>query len=217
MARFRLVMLSLLIAIAGSSIATSSSSAASCSGGTIWLYCNDAEVALTSGSAEGLGGLALLASKVGATEVKIEWPKVDVEAHFFPLPPYVIITIKLLFGKVTKPANCSLSAAGEKEIAATGEETLETGTAALWTGLHAGQELASITIEGASCPIAGTYTLSGKQHIELPEGSTSLVEHELVAKKIGSVLKFGAETASFSSTSKAKLSSGLAWLTMLGS
>lgn len=217
MTRFRLVMLGLLTALAVSSAASASASAASCSGGTVWLFCNDAGTVLTSGGAEGLGGLAVLASKVGTTEVKIEWPKVDVEVYFIIPPGVFIVRVRFLFGKVVKPANCVLSAAAEREISATGEGTLETGSTALLKGLGAGQELTSIALEGSGCSVAGTYTLTGKQHLELPEGEVTLVEHEIVAKKAGSELKFGVEPASLSNTSKVKLSSGLAWLTMLGS
>jgi hypothetical protein len=86
----------------------------------------------------------------------------------------------------------------------------------LITGTRSGEELTTLTIAGGSCIIAGTYTVSGLQTVELPSGKTSLVEHEIVAKKSGSKLKLGTESVSLSSTAKVHLASGSSWLIMSG-
>jgi hypothetical protein len=83
-------------------------------------------------------------------------------------------------------------------------------------GAGPSEEFTTITISGSSCVVANTYTVTGLQTIELPGGETALGEHEFVAKKSGSKIKLGAEPASVSTSAVVHLTSGGAFLIMLG-
>lgn len=130
--------------------------------------------------------------------------------------------LDILSCTVERPAGqgCTVGEGANKLILALVHLQLSSGlmpATGLITGTKGtGEELAKFAIAGASCSVKNTYTLTGLQTVEFPGRETSLVEHEIVAKKSGSKLKLGTEVASFSNKTKVHLASGSSFLIMLG-
>lgn len=214
MSRFRLVLLSLFAAFVLSS-AGSGSASASCGGGTGWVYCNSVGKEIGSPPAEILGksGIGVLEAKIGGAAVRAECK------HGILKGQLELLGKRKGFGlgfecKVVEPAGCLMNETLEGN--AEGQLIGPMGTPREeFTGSGAEERFATVTI--AACAIAGTYSVTGKQICELPKAEESLVEHEIVCKKSGSKLKVGLEPVTMSSTAKATLTSGEAWLVMLGS
>lgn len=189
----------------------------SCLGGTKSVFCvGESAVHKAPAAVLGTGGLSTLAAKVGVTEVKIHCKDNSFSGNIYKLG-LAEGEIDFLGCTAEKPANCSVSSL---MLALVHIQLSEGKTPALGTlaGSRTGvrEELMSLTLSGGSCSVAGTYTVSGKQTLEFPEGETTKAEHEVVAKKAGSNLKFGTEEASFSDTFKWHLKLGQSWLIMLG-
>jgi hypothetical protein len=66
--------------------------------------------------------------------------------------------------------------------------TLEAAGLAKFTSVSS-----EIKITGASCPLKGTYKLSGEQICGLPEAEVALVTHSILCNAVGSKLLLGAE------------------------
>ena len=169
---------------------------------------------MTGSSVLGTGGTAVFASHLGGSEAKFECPSNDFNVTLESLGAGTGL-ILFLGCKETAPVGCELSAKQEKEIDVRFTAQLESATLATLTGSKGGSEFTTLEIVG--CSLAGNYTVTGSQMVEIPEGGTSKVDHEVIAKKSQSKLKLGVELASFSSTTNnAMLSGGLAWLVMSG-
>jgi len=220
MSRFRLIILSAFAVFAAGAFASSSASADACSGGTQSVFCFSNNTPIHSEKGLGTIGLALFATTVGITEVRLHC-KDGVGSGTFKLLGLAKGEVAFLGCTVEKPANCTVGEGVNKLILAKFHLQLSSGLMpatglATGTGTGVPEEFTKITIAGASCSVANSYTVSGLQTVEFPKGEESLVGHEAVAKKSGSKIKVGAEAGSFSATSKVDLSSGAAFLIMLG-
>jgi hypothetical protein len=219
MSRFKLIVLSMFAVLAVGAVASASASADTCSGGTKSIFCFDNNTPIHNERVLGESGLSVLASTVGITEVKLHCTH-DLFNATLKLLGLATGEIDFLGCTVEKPANCTVGGVNKLILAnfhlQLSEGLMPATGLATGTGTGVPEEFAKITIAGASCSVANSYTISGLQTVEFPKGEESLVEHEVVAKKAGSKLKLGAEPASFSSTAKVHLASGLAFLIMLG-
>jgi hypothetical protein len=219
MSRVRLVVLGVLAACALSAAASTPAFAGSCTGNTNWVFCSGSGTELGSAGPTlilGLGGLSLLASVVGTTEVKIHCLDVHLHALLLALGHFHG-TLTYLWCKLVKPTNCKLSTGNEKEIEAAFSGELTGGLSATINGSKAGEEFTTVNIaEKNACAIINNYKITGSQLVEIPNGHVALVEQEIVAKKANSHLKFGVESASYSGTANAMLASGGTWLNMFG-
>ena len=220
MLRFRLVLLSLFAVSVVGALASASASADSCAGGTQSVFCFSNNTPIHTEKILGEGGLTLLAGKVGVTETRFDCTH-DLLNATLRLLGLATGEFDFLGCTVEKPAGqgCTLGEGVHKLISMQVHLQLSSGlmpATGLITGAGSGEELTSYTVAGASCSIAGTYKLTGLQTVEFPSGETSLVEHEIIAKKSGSKLKLGTETLSLSSKAKVHLASGSSWLIMLG-
>jgi hypothetical protein len=217
MSRIRLVLLGVLAACALSAAASTPAFAGSCTGNINWVFCNSSleELGLKSTLILGLGLLALLASTVGTTEVKIDCLDVHFHALILPLGHFHG-TLLYLWCELVKPTNCRLSHKNLLDIRAGFLGRLTGGKTATITGTGAGEEFTTIEI-AAGCPISNAYAVKGSQLIEIPKGEgVGVEEQEFVAKKSGSHLFFGVEPASYSGTANVHLAGGGAWLNMFG-
>lgn len=211
MSRFKIVLLSLFAVFAFAAVASATASADECNGGSHWVFCywpSNEPIHLLV--ALGTSGLSVLATKVGTVEVKLHC-KDDLFRALLHLLGYALGEIDFLGCKVEKPANCVIPAL----LLAHFELQVTSGTTATATGSGPGEEFVKIPITGCS-EAEGEHPITGSQLLELPEGEVGKVEHEIVAKKAGSHLKFGAEEASFSSTATVHLESESSWLIMKG-
>jgi hypothetical protein len=216
----RLLCLAVFVVFAVGAVASASASADSCTGGTHWVFCNDNNETLLNETVLGTYGTAIFASHLGGTELKFECSSGDFEALLEHLGGGTGL-ILFLGCKETAPAGCSLSST---EVHVTFTFQVEGTELATFTGNKNGtaHELFQLTMTG--CSIAGSYTVTGTQMVELRSGGVSKVEHEIVAKKSQSNLKLGVETMSFSSSTAnthlggtANMANlGLAWLIMSG-
>ena len=196
---------------------------------THWAFCygsNNEEMGKPVQKASGTGGVSLLAATIGV-EAKFECESNNFAAELESSGKGKG-TFTLLKCKETKPAHCKLTAAEEKEIKFSFTESLigkpekSVTPEAEFVGAGAGEEVFKLEIEHATneCVIVEqAYKVTGRQDAELPKAEESLTEHEIVATKLGSNLKIGGNSASFSSTDKVKLSSpheGSTWYIGLG-
>lgn len=86
-----------------------------------------------------------------------------------------------------------------------------------FSGAGTGEEFAKLEIAGTGCAQEGNFPVTGKQLVEISNGEELLAEHLFVAKKSGSKLKIGVETASYSGIAhNLRLESGLPWRVLLG-
>ena len=220
MTRFRLVLLSLFAVLAVGALASASASAEECINGTKPVFCrasNNTPIHLLKILGE--SHLSVLASTVGGAEVRIHC-KDDLfrgETHLLAL---ILAEIDFLGCTVEKPANCTVGGANKLILANASVQLLPGLMPALGlatgTGTGVPEEFTSVTFAGATCVIVGTFTISGLQPLEFPNGETGSVDHEIVAKKANSKLKLGSEPASFSSIALVHLHSLESWLIMLG-
>jgi hypothetical protein len=195
----------LFILVLLSALALGAASAASASASE---YLIEGKQVTEATNTEGTSGLSLLTGKVGGAEVKLECAK-DTFTGTVEAAGKSTATLLLKECAETKPASCKVPATIEgklkdKLIGSLAPEDEFEATKAEGT-------IAEIAVSGAGCAITGTYALKGTQVCELPKVEEELTEHEIVCKKTGSKLKLGSETASFSSTEKAKLTSGKKW------
>lgn len=189
----------------------------SCSGGTKSVFCvGESAIHTAPAAVSGEGKLSTLATKVGTTEVKIHCTDNQFNGNLRKLG-LGEGEVDFLGCSVEKPTTCTTTSLiladvhlqlSEGKVPALGTLTGNKGGVA--------EEFTSLTLSGASCSVAGTYTLTGKQTLEFPESEGLKEEHEVLAKKAGSSLKFGSEAASFSDTWKWRLKLGQSWLIMLG-
>lgn len=226
MSRIKSVLFSLLVVCAVSA-AGSASASASCGGTPLaqWVFCNDSEVELHEETVSGLGGAQVLEIKFTGVASKIECKDVHVKGTLELLGNFHF-KLTYLGCKATKPPNCKLSTAEEKEILTTvlpGRITgpLPGGPPELEVeGEGAEREWVNISLEnsGGTCSFAGTYRISGKQILELPDPESFKVEHEIVATKANSEFFLGNEAnkVSYSGTAKIMLGLGLSWAVMPG-
>lgn len=215
MIRFRLVLLGLFAVFAVGAFVSASASAEECINGTKPVFCRwPANTPIHLLKILGESGLSLLAGTVGGAEVKIHC-KDDLfrgETHLLGL---ILAEIDFLGCVVEKPTTCT----GEALILALAHIQLLAALMpplGLATGIGPEEEFAKVKLAGASCAIAGTYPITGKQTLEFPDAESGLVNHHIIAKKALSKLKLGVEKASFSSLALVHLHSLEAWLVMLG-
>lgn len=194
-----------LILILASALALGATTAASASASE---YFVEGKQVTEATNVEGTSGHSLLASKVGAVEVKVECAK-DTETGTVEAGGKGSATLDLKECSVTKPANCSIPALIEGKLKS--KLAGVSGSEDEFEPVTSGGAITEVTISGASCSIVGTYALTGSQTCELPEIGVEKKEHEIVCKKAGSKLKFGLEPASFSSVEMIKLVSGKTW------
>lgn len=216
MLRFKMVLLSLFAMLVLGVMASASASAAdSCNGGEHWVFCTyPGNEPIHELEVSGTSTLSVLASKVGTTEVKLHCPD-DTFAGTLHLLGLAEGEISFLSCTVEKPANCTIASLILAEI----HIQVLSSTDGIATGNKAGgaaQEFTSVTLGGNNCTVKGTYTITGTQEVEFPEGGSGKAEHEIVAKKAGSHLKLGVEPASFSSTANVHLDDDEPWLIMEG-
>jgi hypothetical protein len=216
MSRLKFVLLSMFAVLAVGAFASASASAEdSCTTGTKSLFCFHTNKPIHSEEVLGTSGVSKLEGKVGGAALKVECAD-DKFTGLLELLGASKGLIEFLTCSVTEPGSCTVN----QPIFAQFTDQLSSGVMPatdLFTGsAGAGEEFTTLTIAGTGCSVPGKYQVTGLQTVELPKGEESLVNHEVVAKKAGSKLKLGVETASFSSTAIVHLASGLAWLVMLG-
>jgi hypothetical protein len=217
MSWFKLIVLSMFAVFAVGALASGSASADTCTGGTRSVFCFDSNnTPIHSEKLLGGSGLSLLVSTAGGAEVKLRCLNGLFNATL-KLLGLATGEIDFLDCTVQKPAGqgCTISSLILVKIHLQLSSGLMPATG-LATGTGPEEEFTTVIVSGGSCVIAGTYKITGLQTVEFPSGETSLVEHEVVAKKSGSKLKFGLDLASFSSTTKVHLASSASWLIMLG-
>jgi hypothetical protein len=215
MTRFRLVLLSLFAVFAVGALASASASAEECINGTKPVFCRwPGNTPIHLLKILGESHLALLASTVGGAEIKLHCTDglFRGETHLLGL---ILGEFDFLGCTVEKPTTCTSSTL---ILASVHIQLLPNLMPALGlaTGTGPEEELTKITIGGGACAVAGTYSITGLQSLEFPNGETGLVNHEIVAKKALSKLKFGVEKVSLSSTALVHLHSLESWLIMLG-
>lgn len=222
MSRFRLFLLGLLAVLAVGAVASASASAQTCTGGSHFVFCTSpGNTPLENELVLGLGGLSVLAGTPLGVEVKVHCPDVHFHGELTKLGAGSGI-LTFLGCRVEKPTQCKLSTAQESKIEANFTSNQESATLATFTGSGTNQEFTSLTLEskpGESCLAAGTFKVTGSQMVETPTGGEGKVEQEVVAKKAESNLKFGENSASFSSKGEVHLGGanlGSAWLVMTG-
>jgi hypothetical protein len=162
------------------------------------------------------GTKQVLTSTVGGAELKIECE--DVHA-LGTLELLGLSTFHLLYlqCEVTKPVECkigSLTIATNPKLMGQTINTPPTAPQLLITGEGANEEFAKITL--TNCTFEGTYPVEGLQIAELPEPEVLKVDHEIVAKKANSKLKFGGNAASYSGIVAIHLHSSLAYDLLAG-
>jgi hypothetical protein len=213
MSRFKLMLLSMFAVLSVGAIASSSASAA-CSGGSKSVFClssNNTEVAAGE-NALGTSGLSVLEGHAGGAALKIDC-KDDTFSGELKALGGSSGEIQFLGCTVVEPTGCVVA----EPIKAVFTDQLSENimpASDLFKGSGPEEEFSTLKI--TVCSIAGSYPVTGLQTVELPGGETAAIEHPVVAKKAGSKLKIGVETASFSSTALVKLESGASWLVMLG-
>lgn len=227
MSRFKLLLLGLLAMFAVGAASAASAAAEGCSdGGTKNLFCTfPGNVEIHELAVEGESGLSVLAATISALEVKIHC-KDDRFVGALHLLGLATGVVDFLGCTVERPRGCAVQDGAEHpglvlafvhiQLLA---NLMEGELLALATGNGTGgeaEEFAKIEITGEGCGFAGTFPITGLQILELPEGGSGKVEHEIVAKKANSKLRIGGSTASFSSTAKVHLDSDESWLIMLG-
>jgi hypothetical protein len=220
MARFRLWLLALSVVFVVSAVSIGSASADSCTGGTHLVFCTSpGNLPLVGELVLGTGGLALVASILGGAEAKFDCPLFDFHGVLEKLGAYTLLLL-FLTCKEEKPAGCKLSAADEKEVHTEFIGQKQSLTLGLVTGSGPGEEITSFHVEnapGKTCIQTGTFSITGRQMVEMSEGAT--VDKEVTAKKSESFMKLGVERASFSGIAKVHLGGaniGSAWLVMHG-
>jgi len=214
MSRFRLILLSLFAVFAFSALASASASAACSDGGIKSVFCFHTNVEIHEELALGTVHLSLLSGVLGSTTTKIHCKDGTFHGKILLLGLGTGV-ISYLGCTVEKPASCTVA----QPIVANVHALLSSGVmpaTGTFTGTGANEKYTSITLEGESCVVKGTFEVNGSQLVEFPEGETSKVKHEIVANKTGSHLKFGGNTASYSGTALIHLASELPWLIMLG-
>jgi hypothetical protein len=213
MLRFKVVILSLSALLTVGAVASASAPADTCTGGAHFVFCTfPGNVPVTHLAVSGEGGLAILASKVGAVEVKFHCTD-DKLAGTLGLLGLASGEEVLLGCATEKPANCTIPSLILTEV----HIQVESATKGLFSGAKGGTgEFTTITVSGSSCAISGSYPITGTQEVEFPEGQAGKKEHEIVAKKSGSKLKIGEESGSFSGFTTAHVDSGEEGLLMAG-
>jgi hypothetical protein len=220
-------MLGLLAVLAVGAVSAASASAEGCSdGGTKNLFCTfPGNVEIHESAVTGESGLSVLAVTISGAEIKIHC-KDGRFAGTLHLLGLATGEVDFLGCAVEKPAGCSVQGDVSHPglvlafvhiqllsgLMGAGLLGVATGNA---TGGTEPEEFAKLEITG-TCVAKGTWTVSGLQPVEFPEAETGKVEHEIVARKANSKLKFGGNAASFSSTAKVHLDSNESWLVMLG-
>jgi hypothetical protein len=104
-------------------------------------------------------------------------------------------TLELNSCTVTKPANCSL----KTPILMKARWTLvgPSPGVELELGPEVGEELVTLTLEGASCSLKEPFTISGTQTCALPESEVEASAHEVLCATTGSRLKMGGKAMTF--------------------
>jgi hypothetical protein len=156
---------------------------------------------------EGASGVSLLAATIAGVKFEVECTQ-DTSTGALEAGGDGSATLLLKTCKESKPVNCSVpeTIEGKLKDKLIGGETPEEEFEAA-----SGETIFEIKLTGSECAIKGTYTTTGTQKCELPKASEELVEHEVVCKKSGSSLKISGNAATFSSTEKAKLTTGKKW------
>jgi hypothetical protein len=215
MSSYKLALLSLFAVFAFGAAAPSSAMAACNDGGARSVFCFDSGTEIHEELVLGIIGLSLLIPVIGSTTIKIHCKDGIFHGKTLLLGTGTG-TIQLLNCTVEKPASCTVIEPIVANVNSTLSEGAMPATGTL-TGAGANEKYTEISLIGASCSVQGTFELAGSQLVEFPEGETSKVNHEIVAKKIRSHLKFAGNTAGFSGTFEVHLGSGLPWLIDLGS
>lgn len=234
MKRFRSITVGLLVVSAVSAIMLTSAGAegpkkCGVASPTHWAYCygsNNEEMGGTTQDASGTGGTGKLVARLNGAEAKFECSSTSISEEL-KAGGKAGGTMKLFGCKETKPANCVLTKAEEKEIelpfagSLIGKLEKSGDPEAVMAGTGSGEEVGTITIEHAGeCPIpADTYTVTGKQYVEVTKAEEALATHEQVATKANSDFKVGENSASLEGTDTVKLTTtneGATWYLGLG-
>jgi hypothetical protein len=206
-------LLMVVLAVLTVSVSTSAlASADSCTGGSHFVLCNDNQEPLVNETGLGTGGTVILSSHIGGAEAKFECTSNDFSATLEKLGSGSGLALFLNCTEIA-PSGCNLSS---PQLDVTFMFQLESTNLATFTGNKNGaaHEFASLVIVG--CSISGSYSITGSQMAEAPEGEVSKVEHEIVGKKSQSLLRLGVETGSFSGTIKNLHLGGTAVMANLG-
>lgn len=215
MSRFRLVLLGMFAVLVVCSVGAGSASAVCNLNSGKFVFCDHAGVELGTPLALllALGLPAVWEGKIGGAAVSLEC-KTD----------HIDITILLLGRtrgsllylecKLNSPVGCTVNESinmvfNDLLVGAMGKPLDQL------QGAGPVEELTKLAI--GVCAIAGEYTISGLQLVEISNGEESLAEHLFVARKSGSKLKLGTEVMSYSNTAhNLRLESGLPWRALLG-
>jgi hypothetical protein len=239
MSRTRLILLGVLAVLAVGVVASASATEppVKCGGkvGKVPDYCvvgfelENAKGEPVSEKFEGTNGPSILKATIASTtaEIKCEKGKStgSIEDGAAGTVGKSTTTTAFEGCKLLKPANCKLTAAGEKEI----ETTELDGALALTAGRvedklepKEGAAFAGISIEGkeSSCVIAEvgkpkSFNVTGSQLCEVDksnaETEAEAIAHKILCKTSGSSLKIGGNKAEMTSEATVKLISGKKW------
>jgi hypothetical protein len=214
MSRFRLVLLSMFAVLVVCAMGAGSASAACNVNSGKFVFCDHTGTELGTPLALllALGLPTILEAKVGGAAVTIECKTVHIDITILLLGR-TRGNLRYLECKVNSPAGCTVNDQTWQfnnllvGVMGKPEDLLE--------GAGAGEEFTKFTI--GVCAIAGEYTMTGLQFVEISNGETLSAEHLFIAKKSGSKLKFGAESMSYSNIAHdLRLESGLPWRVLLG-
>lgn len=215
MSRFRLVLLSMFAVLAVCAMGAGSAPAACNVNSGKFVFCNHTggELGTPVALLLALGLPAIWEAKIGGAAFAIECKTVHIDITILLLGR-TRGSLLYLECKVPNPAGCTVESTVEAKfndllvgVMGKPEDLLE--------GAGPGEELTKFNI--GVCALAGVYTLTGLQLVEISNGEESLAEHLFVAKKSGSKWKLGTEIATYSGIAHdLRLESGLPWSVLLG-
>jgi len=155
-----------------------------------------------------------------AFKLEVKSPKVTIECT----------KMKVKGAKITAPATrteeseifegcsivgiegCTVANAATAPLTAKLEAAPKEGSQLNFKPQKEGGEIATWTVTGKSCAVAGTYTASGTMICSYPEVSKESVEHKLeFTSGSGSKVTVSGEAAGFVGTDVVKLTSGKKW------
>jgi hypothetical protein len=204
MSRTRTITLGLLAAFALSAVTASAASAVT---PKWWLAGN----LLTGSAALAEETNVTSALKIKTTTFTFECKKVKIKKGFIESPSSRSEEAEIFeeCSVVSRP-ECSIGATSTKPLKAVLERVGE--AIKLKFEPQTGTEVATIKVTGATCALAGSYTLTGTMVCEYPGVESETIEHPLeFTPTSGSSVKVGALAAEFTGTDKVSLVSGKTW------
>lgn len=223
MLRIWLFLSCLLGVLAVGVVSAVSAPAETCTGGSHVVFCTSpGNIPMAPELILGTSGLSLFAGTLGGASARFHCLTGDIGGTLESLGAFLGLLL-FLSCKEEKPLGCKLSMDQELNgihAIFTGQQ--ESATLATLTGRGPNETLTALEIEnkpGETCVSSGSFSVTGKQMVETPKGGEGVIRQEIVAKKVGSSLKFAGSAASFSTTAEVHLggtNKGSTWLVMAG-